>query len=368
MGNGLVVRALTYFIEKLDDWSREEISRDISRAVEVLDKASRFLEDRGYVVWSKRISFPIPPTSMYKRLSDIVSDIVSKEYSISLGGFYIENTAPIDLLACVERGFYISILWRSIDRFPYYTRLLMKVSDERPLYSMKIALSLNGEPLQTPYYPLSISVHGGYVGVALLYPDQMLVHYLKQGINGVKECLESVDRIVEEFKSIGLNVFIDYSISPWMDVSVVRLVEAVSGSKIGFLDFINGIYILNKVLEEHVRSRSYARGFNQVMLPYIEDELLVKAGDEGVIDAKDFLLYSSVCVAGPDTIVVPVDYRMLLSYIRASYTIASSKNKPMGLRIIPVPNSPGDIVDLGIFGKVAVLDYNKTHPKISNFN
>ncbi len=354
-----IVRALTYFTKSISDWSRSVLASVLSEAFSVIDEASSILDSEGFMVWSKRVTLPQPPVSVYSRLGDILSDLVpSDKYYLSVGGVYIDSIDYRSLYSIVERGFYTPLFWRSLDGLKTYVEYTTRLSRVNPLYCMKICLSMDNKPLQSPYYPLSTSIKPDVIGLAFLYPDKLLPIYLKNGLEGVRSYIEGLDGIVYRLEpAIGRKVYIDYSVSPWREASVAELVEAIGGTRIWSPTFLYGIHLLNKILREHSIRVAYSIGFNRVMLPYIEDNVLVKAGREGWVRARDFLLYACSCVAGVDTVVLPLDKVKLYGYVRAVYSIAYSLDKPLGLRIIPVGREPGERVKLEYFGSVAVLDY-----------
>lgn len=98
-------------------------------------------------------------------------------------------------------------------------------------------------------------------------------------------------------------------------------------------------------------------GFNEVMLPYTEDYKLLEYGERGSLTASKLLYYASTCIAGLDMVEVPENRDKLRRLVLDAMALAYVKRRPMSIRVIPVPGLPGDKVDLGVFGKVTVIDY-----------
>lgn len=352
-----VVRSVTVFTGRISSWTRSEIRSVVEECLTLLDRVRSSLEEAGYSIWSLRISFSEPSPSIYGSIADIVSDYIDGGIFVSLGGFRVRRVTRENILSVVSRGYYLPLYPEGPDDVVEAARMIYPVSLDNPIYGTRIALSLYGGPMESPYFPISTSLGGVRVGLSLLYPGILLKAFLESGLAGVPKCIDSISRGLHDAMPRGISYGIDYSISPWMDESVVPLIEAVSGSRIGLPGFLTGIRTLNSILYNTVSRDPAAIGFNEVMLPYAEDNKLKDAGGRGVVRARDFLLYSTACVAGPDMIVVPPDMNEFISYYRDAYTIAMVKKRPMGIRLIATPQKPGDKIDLDMFGKVTVLQW-----------
>jgi uncharacterized protein (UPF0210 family) len=194
--------------------------------------------------------------------------------------------------------------------------------------------------------------------VSLLYPRVLLSTYkstgsLSEAFKHVFSRVEEVVRVVREISSLPVRV--DYSLSPWMSESVAELYEEAGYSLLE----PGGLYytwLLNKHISEY-SSPDLRTGFNEVMLPYTEDNKLKEYGERGLLSARRLLYYASTCVAGLDMAVLPEDRGKLLRLVLDAMSLSVAKNKPMSLRVVPVSGRPGDRVKLGVFGEVTVLDY-----------
>jgi uncharacterized protein (UPF0210 family) len=80
-------------------------------------------------------------------------------------------------------------------------------------------------------------------------------------------------------------------------------------------------------------------GYCGLMLPVLEDALLGRRWEEGLVHAHQLLLYSAVCGTGLDTLPLPGDStaeeiaRLLLDVA----TLAVRLHKPLSARLFPVP-------------------------------
>ncbi len=365
-----IIRSITYFIKPpveqgvLDyiEYLRKNL---LPRAVETIGKISEVLEAYGYTVWTKRITLPLLSSEYYHHIHSILD--VMDEYLLknnimgNIGGVYIDQPGSYELTtSIVEREYYTGLLWRDNPPIDSVADIFLKVAEAKPEYATRIAVSLNGQSLMTPYYPLSSNLTSSEaVGLALLYPEVLKSIYVSRGLEGIGDYLLSIhDELTKLIREeAGLEVFIDHSISPWMENSVAELLEVITGEKIHYPGIIDGVKSLNNIIGRVSRNRENIRGFNEVMLPYAEDSRLIEAGGGGLIRARDLLYLSTICVAGPDMILVPYDREKLRSFIKASFALGLDAGKVKALRIIPVAEKPGSTVDLGKFGKIPVIDY-----------
>ncbi len=208
----------------------------------------------------------------------------------------------------------------------------------------RICLTIRG-PLSTPYFP-SASYLGSkpYYSVALLYADYLYENRLNipeailAAYNGV------VGSLLKELEDSGLEFRgVDLSISPWMEESAAKLVLEDNG--ISLLK----IFEVNNVLRS-IAEKVKACGFNELMLPLAEDNVLKALVEEGKIKARDFIYYSSVCVAGVDMVPLPkADDGKLLRYIKWTLMAALVKNRVYGIRLIYTNSRSGEKIELGKF-------------------
>ncbi|WP_218564830.1 DUF711 family protein [Suttonella ornithocola] len=87
--------------------------------------------------------------------------------------------------------------------------------------------------------------------------------------------------------------------------------------------------------------RVNAVGFSGLMLAVTEDEGLAAATRTKQFDIRSLLTYSSVCGIGLDTVPIPgeVSIEQLCALMRDTGTMAFRLNKPLTVRVFPVPNT-----------------------------
>jgi uncharacterized protein len=79
-------------------------------------------------------------------------------------------------------------------------------------------------------------------------------------------------------------------------------------------------------------------GYCGVMLPVLEDAILGKRWEEGLLHVHQLLLYSAVCGTGLDTIPLPGDIEVgsIAGLLLDVATLATRLNKPLSARLFPV--------------------------------
>lgn len=353
------IRSIAFFLERRS--SVNDYIEYCYRAVETLNRLKKELENAGYSVFTTRIVYPELDDNSKRELIERID--LGRDVLISIGPF---NVAKMDrdlVAEAVDRGFYATLRYVWVNPLEYSraaSELIHRVSDANPINASRLSISFHEEALETPYYPDTVSSGVEGVGISFLLPKHV-IEFLDGG-GRIDSYPSAFERHVVEIldvvrKSSGVSrVFFDYSISPWMENSVVDLVERV-GYKFLEPGFNYGLHLLNELIERIVEKIGRHQGFNEVMLPYAEDYRLVDAGSRGLLRARDLLLYSLSCVVGPDMIVVPSSVERLSKYMLDVYSAWLVKGRPIGMRAIPVSSDVGDGIDLGKFGRVYVIDY-----------
>ncbi len=80
-------------------------------------------------------------------------------------------------------------------------------------------------------------------------------------------------------------------------------------------------------------------GYCGLMLPVLEDAVLGRRWEEGLVNAHQLLLYSAVCGTGLDTLPLPDDIaeETIAHLLLDVATLALRLNKPLSARLFPVP-------------------------------
>ncbi|MDK2384103.1 MAG: DUF711 family protein, partial [Candidatus Korarchaeota archaeon] len=148
---------------------------------------------------------------------------------------------------------------------------------------------------------------------------------------------------------------IDVSPSPWMEMSVARVVEALSGVSVGAPGSLSAIRRLNEAVWRAGKGLPLI-GFNETMLPVAEDNVLKVRTLEG-LRVRDLALLTLGCLAGIDMVVLPWEggAEALGGLILDQVVVHRLKAMPLGMRVILYEGvRPGDKVELDKFGAVPV--------------
>ncbi len=352
------IRALTLHFSP-SSWEGPILSKEIDDNITLLyEVRDHIREVTGLDVWSLRLSFPwFPSDADAERLVNILDKYIDDIY---IAGFILSSRSKAieKLNHALSNGIFSSIILEDLTDIPGIVDFVIKISGEDPLNATRLGIELTGAPLVTPYFPLSRheGVSKRFFTMALLYTDE--VYRSKDMVEFKTKLIEVINKVKPILKDNidGVPVRgIDYSLSPWMEHSSAKVVEDLGSCNLGEPGCHYSIYIINKILAE-VASSFSGIGFNEVMLPLAEDDVMKKRVVEGGLSIKDLLSYSSVCLVGPDMIPLRTDREDLIKLYTDTYAIAMRKGRPTGIRIIPLSRDyTEDFIDLGMFGRTPVL-------------
>ena len=135
----------------------------------------------------------------------------------------------------------------------------------------------------------------------------------------------------------------DLSLAPYPEdkVSVIEVLHLLGVDDIGanstlfFTSYLTGI-IKSLTIENNVK----ASGFNGVMYSLLEDHLMCAANDKKLLSIDRIIGYSTLCGCGLDMVPLPGNLlaEELGSIILDVAATASRLNKPLGVRVLPIPN------------------------------
>lgn len=333
-----MVRALTFHVK----------SKDIkpSEALKILKEIKRLLEVNGITVWTLRASYS--EDFNWRDLEDLCrGDVLLAAYHRKVG-----EVTPSELESYLREcnTGYATLLASSedLDRLTdIYMNLSKRVDEE---YFTRIGVSY-GEYLETPYFPLSSALRDA-VSIAYRYVDLLLQHEPASWERVLSGFVSRVDTIIKEKASeVGLRVYHDLSLSPWMEESVVDVIEKLGVVFPGVGSF-SAVYAINNLLSK-VANTTSSTGFNELMLPVAEDNKLKNLAEAGKLRVKDLIALSTFCVAGLDMVAIPRDSNYLRKLFNDTYTVYLLKRKPYGIRVIPTDR---EVLNLREFGRVPRIE------------
>ncbi|MCE4624609.1 MAG: DUF711 family protein [Desulfurococcales archaeon] len=294
---------------------------------------------------------------------------LADEYQVllSVGGIpsSVLDESKVALRSLLENGifFHVQVEEYSWDEARKISGFIHEMADIDPVLATRFGVNVYTSPVITPYYPLASPLTGeGAATVSLTYPNYLLNAYRRGGYNGLVEAVVSagekaLEVLEEASRLLGVKPLgVDLSVAPWMEESTLGLVEYVVGVRMPEPGFLQGIYIVNRALQDASRVLGKTVGFNEVQLPVAEDLKLKARVSELNTKARDLARFSCLCLAGLDLAVVPASRDAVAGLILDVGACSRAKDKPLGVRIIPLEDvEPGDKVWLGKFGDAPVI-------------
>jgi uncharacterized protein (UPF0210 family) len=144
---------------------------------------------------------------------------------------------------------------------------------------------------------------------------------------------------------------IDFSMAPFPDVelSLGTAIERMGVPEVGLGGSLTAAAILTHAIDQADFPRA---GFSGLFMPVLEDTVLAKRAEEGVLSVNDLLLYSAVCGTGLDTVPLAGDVspEALTALLLDLAALAHRLNKPLTARLLPIPGkSAGDLTDFDFY-------------------
>ncbi|BCU70794.1 DUF711 family protein [Stygiolobus caldivivus] len=301
-----------------------------------------FQQVKEEIVWTKRVAFPPEVESVDKWVSQIPS-VQGIIYSVIHLKAKNKLEKIVDTLS-TDKSFYGSVLLND----PKYAEDVAKfIYSLDPEMATRIAVLINDDFLTTPYFP---------VGSANTINDSLsssLIYVKEFSDDRAERALAFADEFTKKTgKEMGLRYLgIDASLSPWMEESVGKIIEDVSGEKLFSLGHLSTVSSLNRKIFDLVwKLKVTPIGFSEVMLPVAEDNVLMERVREGFLKLSQLMALTSVCVAGLDMVAVNRDLELYKKIIKDSIAIQFTKRRPYGIRIIP-SSGEGEIY-LKEYGKI----------------
>ncbi len=343
--------------------------RWIAKGASALERISMVISSMGYSVWSRRISLPpIDAGEDLREMCEILKNHGSELGSLYIAAFNIRASSRINIEDLIECMNTIRVAFSSIlvegdgDAEEAYEKLRIFYRSADIDLHTRLA-SIYRSWILTPYFPASVSIVGDIsFTVALRYVGEFRKAILGKDLEGLVASISKLDRdLAEVSSSEGVGYAgIDLSLSPWMEESVGGVIEKISGSEIPMPGTIAAIIKINSLISRELVKRVRATGFNEVMLPVEEDNILKERARIGRITLRDLIGYTPYCVAGVDMAVLPRDRvlsgRILYNVIEDLIGISNTKSRPLGMRIILASGRPGETISLGRFGRASIID------------
>lgn len=205
-----------------------------------------------------------------------------------------------------------------------------------------------------PFYPgayhpggskaFAVGVEGANVVAEVFAQEHEPVAAQKKLTEALTAQLSAVEKVATQVESgsgwryAGL----DPTPAPLGEVSIARAIESFTGAKFGSSGTMTAAAVITRAVQSVPVKRV---GYSGLMVPVLEDAVLVKRWEEGTFTIDSLLAYSSVCAGGLDTIPLPGDTgQVRLAHILSDVaTLAFKWQKPLAARLLPAPGrKPGE--------------------------
>ena len=205
-----------------------------------------------------------------------------------------------------------------------------------------------------PFYPgayhpggskaFAVGVEGANVVAEVFAQEHEPVAAQKKLTEALTAQLSAVEKVATQVESgsgwryAGL----DPTPAPLGEVSIARAIESFTGAKFGSSGTMTAAAVITRAVQSVPVKRV---GYSGLMVPVLEDAVLVKRWEEGTFTIDSLLAYSAVCAGGLDTIPLPGDTgQVRLAHILSDVaTLAFKWQKPLAARLLPAPGrKPGE--------------------------
>tara|TARA_B100001115_G_C15799026_1_gene394897 strand:- start:288 stop:1223 length:936 start_codon:yes stop_codon:yes gene_type:complete len=278
---------------------------------------------------------------------------------MSLNSFQFENIDNISeiiktIITKINTIFIHLIVDKTDQSLIYaYSKTIIDISrlSNNGFDNFRLGIS-NGKTRNTPFFPFSNFKKPLSYSVGLETLGSLIDKCYENSNNNFAENLiqyknELID-ILHELNNLLVNNSIinyegiDASLAPIprTNQSIGLLYELLSVNTLGNLGSLSITSRLTNLINESFKlSGAKKAGFNGVMFSPLEDEWLAKQSCEGILRIESLLLYSTVCGCGLDMVPVPGEIfsETIGSIICDVITLSEKLNKPLGVRILPIP-------------------------------
>lgn len=221
--------------------------------------------------------------------------------------------------------------------------------------NFRVGVSLNPAK-NTPFFPFSYGVSDNSFSLAIEV-SQGIIEYLKNnttksidqnriGItNSITPFIKFIDSVSNELeRKEGIKYGgLDMSLAPYPDenVSVIEILQLLGLDEIGSSGTLFYTAYLTGILKSIIKDNDIkSAGFNGVMYSLLEDHLMCIANNKKLLTIDNIISYSTLCGCGLD--MVPISGNILVeelaSIILDVSAIAIRLDKPLGVRVLPIPN------------------------------
>ncbi len=281
------------------------------------------------------------------------------------------------LISATQNVFFSAVIADGTSLYPAAARASAQIIHQAAAIlpdgfaNLRFAALANVGPF-TPFLPAAYHQPGSgpAISIALECADTVLEAFtpqlsLEESRRNLLSLLEDTAEKLEGFIQLQLAgsriTFkgFDFSPAPFPEdwCSLGGAAEKLGLEHIGGTGSLGTIAIIADTLD---RGKWRKAGFNGMMLPLLEDSILAKRAEEGLLSVKDLMLYAAMCGTGLDTIPLAGDVTVeQLSCVLMDIGAMSARlSKPLTARLMPIPGkAAGDITgfDFAFFANSRIL-------------
>lgn len=380
------IRSITYFI----DPQKPNYTHELENAYHHQQALRKKLEALEIEVQSTRLATPplmqwFNPQQdpSYKQIQELAARCQDFHFDyISLGPCECMQQAP-DLIPAILALSPVLFLTMSIadkkggintSHLRTCAEVIKRVADvdNNGFGNLRFAALANCQPF-TPFFPTAYGETGASAfALAMECADNALTAFtkaetiqagctqLQSEFEGMAMSIETVIDSTHSSTPFSFKGF-DFSLAPYPEdwCSFGKALESMGVPTIGSAGSVAAAAILAAALDEGKWRKA---GFNGLMMPILEDNVLASRSAAGVLSVYDVLQYSSVCGTGLDTVPLPGDItpEQISALLLDIAALSLRLDKSLTARLMPIPGkSAGDDIDFdfSFFAKGKVLDF-----------
>lgn len=309
-----IVRSVCYFT---DDPSSEVTDK--------LADTAKALEDKGYLIQTKRVCYSSP------KISELVAKVGDKAEYLSVGTLSYDQAIE-QLPEFYENdnvNFNIDLTDVNINR--EHANLLFRIIQEKPANTFGFTFVFNNTP-SSPYFPSASYKENGF-SVGLQPTD------LAEGCSTLDEWLKAMKQCWEEI----CELFGDNPEFLGIDSSIAPLTGSEAGSFAGFVKRLGLTFDHSVTTDMYVKITQYIKernpkpvGLSGLMLPCLEDDDLAAEYEQGNFSIERNIFLSLHSGLGIDTYPIGVDEKpeRVVEILRLVQALSDKYKKPLSTRFV----------------------------------
>ncbi len=186
----------------------------------------------------------------------------------------------------------------------------------------------------------ALALESADLAVTAFHEAKTLARAKKSLLDGIEKHARTLQRLCKDLSKNFHTRFMgfDFSLAPFPEdmSSIAKAMESLGISAFGNAGSLAAAAFLTSTLDE---GRWKKIGFNGLMLPVLEDNLLAQRASEDSLTLKDLVMYSAVCGTGLDTVPLPgeITSGQVAAILLDIAALATRLNKQLTARLMPVP-------------------------------